>query len=98
MRSLISFTALALLTTLPAVAGEQSLIEGPRTIKGLSYETMSFQVPGAWMRDPRVKGRLEISGGGKKDLDVLVMRDSSLASWEKKRRVDTLFAARRGTV
>jgi hypothetical protein len=49
------------------------------------------------MRNPRVRGRLEVSGGGAKDIDVLVLREPDLDPWEKNQTVTPLHAARRAT-
>jgi hypothetical protein len=83
--------------TSTATAGRQSIVEGPRFLRGLTFESVAFQVPGDWMRNPRIRGRLEVSGGGRKDIDVLVLRESDLVAWERNRDVTPLHAVRRVT-
>jgi hypothetical protein len=91
--------AVALALALPSagLAGRQSLVTGPRSLRGLTFESVAFQVPGDWMRNPRLRGRLEVGSGGRKDVDVFVLRQDDLPAWEKGREVIPLHAARRAT-
>ena len=89
--------ALVLTITSTATAGRQSILTGPRHLRGLTFESVAFEVPGDWMRNARIRGRLEASGGGKKDIDVLVLRESDLVPWEKNQNVTPLHATRRAT-
>jgi hypothetical protein len=78
-----------------ARAGRQSVLEGPRKLRGFSFESVEFTVPGDWMREPRLQGRVEVLKGGGRDVDVIVLRAADLAAWEKHSAVDTIHAARR---
>lgn len=94
----LTLTAVLLLATAPAAwAGRQAIVKGPRTLRGFGFESMAFQVPGDWMRNPRVRGRLEVTGGGGKDIDVLVLREPDLDAWEKNQNVTPLHTAKRAT-
>jgi hypothetical protein len=94
----LTLTVVLLLATAPAAwAGRQSIVKGPRTLRGFGFESMAFQVPGDWMRNPRVRGRLEVTGGGGRDIDVLVLREPDLDAWEKNQSVTPIHAAKRAT-
>lgn len=97
MRCFALSVALMLVMTSSAAAGRQSIVEGARFLRGLTFESVAFQVPGDWMRNPRIRGRLEVSGGGRKDVDVLVLRESDLVPWERNKDVTPLHATRRAT-
>jgi hypothetical protein len=97
MRRFVWTAALMLAITSTGVAGRQSIVQGPRFLRGLTFESVAFEVPGDWMRNPRIRGRLEVSGGGRKDIDVLVLRESDLVAWERNKDVTPLHAARRVT-
>jgi hypothetical protein len=97
MRPLTLIVILVLATAPAAWAGRQSIVKGPRTLRGFGFESMAFQVPGDWMRNPRVQGRLEVTGGGGKDVDVLVLREPDLDAWEKNQNITPIHAAKRAT-
>ena len=60
MRAIVAVCAsiLTFATAGPTHAGRQSVLEGPRRLRGLSFESVEFTVPGDWMRDPRLQGRI----------------------------------------
>ena len=94
----LTLTAALLLATAPAAwAGRQAIVKGPRTLRGFGFESMAFQVPGDWMRNPRVRGRLEVTGDGGKDIDVFMLRVPDLDAWEKNQSVTPLHAAKRAS-
>lgn len=97
MRWIVAIGAclLALGAADPVHAGRQSVLEGPRKLRGFSFESVEFTVPGDWMREPRLQGRVEVLKGGGRDVDVIVLRAADLAAWEKRSAVDTLHAAPR---
>ena len=95
MRRFVLTAVLMLAIPSTGVAGRQSIVHGPRFLRGLTFESVAFEVPGDWMRSPRIRGRIEVSGGGRKDIDVLVLRESDLVAWEKNKEVTPLHAARR---
>ena len=97
MRPLTLIVILVLVAAPAAWAGRQSIVKGPRTLRGFGFESVAFQVPGDWMRNPRVRGRLEVTGGGGKDIDVLVLREPDLDAWEKNQNVTPLHAAKRAS-
>jgi hypothetical protein len=97
MRRFVLTAALMLAIASPGVAGRQSIMQGPQSLRGLTFQSVAFEVPGDWMRNPRIRGRLEVSGRGRKDIDVLVLRESDLVAWEKNKAVTPLHAARRVT-
>ena len=97
MRCFTLAAALILTAASTATAGRQTIVTGPRSLRGLTFESVAFHVPGDWMRNPRLRGGLEVSGSGKKDIDVLVLRESDLAAWEKNQEVTPLHATRRAS-
>lgn len=95
MRRLALTAALMFAIAPTARGGRQSIVQGPRFLRGLTFESVAFQVPGDWMRNPRIRGRLEVSGGGRKDIDVLVLRESDLVPWERNQSITPLYSQRR---
>jgi len=89
--------AAACLAAAPAAAGRQRLFHGPAALRGFSYQSVQFAVPGDWMRAPRLTGRLEISGAGRRDIEVLVLREADLAAWEKRHPVTPVHAPARAS-
>jgi hypothetical protein len=94
-----ALSVLSFLAAAPAArAGEQVLLEGPVAIKGMSFQSLQFEVPGEWMGAPRLGGRLVVTGGGRGDIECLLLRAADFPDWEKKREVEPLRAWPRGSL
>lgn len=90
--------ALTLFASAPAYAGRQALFDGPLHLAGFTHQSIEFHVPGEWMRNPRLEGRVEAKGGGGNDITLLVLRQEDFARWEKHENVEPVFDAERRTV
>jgi len=95
-RIVVTLTLLLTMPT-PAQAGRQVLIDEPVRISGFGFLSTRFEIPGTWMKNPRLQGQLTVSGGGGNDIDVLLLHASDLAKWEKRQEITPLESYRRAT-
>jgi len=80
-----------------ALAARQSLFDGALRLGGFTHQSIEFQVPGAWMRNPRLEGHIDAAGGGGNDVELLVLHREDFPNWEKHQPFTPVFDAGRGS-
>lgn len=92
----VSAAACVLAAAGSAHAGRQQVFRDALELRGFTFQSIQFSVPGDWMRDPRLRGRLEVSGRGRQDLDLLVLHDGDVMAWEGNRIFAPIHSVSRG--
>lgn len=99
MRALLIASNAAIALTLAAgsaIAGRQTLFEDPIKLSGLTVSSLRFEVPGEWMANPRLVGKLSATGG-RNDIEVVLLHAADFPKWEKKQEVTPIHEPGRVT-